>query len=65
MLVTIIESANNVWIKDSQDYMDKSDYDFHKVDKGSDFFAISQNVMKIINLLFLNIKSLYLWSKFY
>lgn len=50
-------SVNNIWIKGSQNYMDKTDYSFYKSDKEMNLFcAISQIVTNIMTLLSLNIK---------
>lgn len=47
--------------KESQNYKDKSDYDFSKANKNVIFFsADSQIVMNMVILLILNIKSLVL-----
>lgn len=53
------ETVNNAWLKGNQNYIDKNNYGFSKADKEMSFFsALSQIVIKIINLLVLNIKSL-------
>lgn len=52
------EYLNNISIKDSQNCMDKNDYDFLKANKEMNIFsAISEIAMKIFFLLSLNVKS--------
>lgn len=56
---TINKDPVNISRKDSQNYKEKSNYDFYKFYKYMNFFSvISKILMKVIELLSLNNKSL-------